>query len=92
MRMAVAAGRLTVGGPPGVGNTHVRIEDLGHVWLLLCDELLELCNLAHLFEGKDLIFLVAIDRKAGGIVATVLQTSQTYVDVRKRYRIADKQA
>jgi hypothetical protein len=48
------------------------VEDLGHVWLLGGDQLLELGDLANLLEGEDLILLVAIDRETGGVVASVL--------------------
>ena len=59
--MAVKGGWRTVGGPTGVCNASMSFEGLGHVDARLGNELLELCNLAHLLEGKHLILLVAVD-------------------------------
>lgn len=59
--MAIQARGLPMCRPPCVGNTSVRVKDLGHVWVAFFDELLELSHLADLFECKDLILLVAID-------------------------------
>jgi len=39
----------------------MRIKDLGKIWFLLFDELLQLGNLANLLVGKDFILLVAIN-------------------------------
>lgn len=61
-----------MGGPSGVCNTGVRVEDLGLVELALLDELLEGGDLADLLDGKDLVLLVTIDGETGGVVATVL--------------------
>ena len=61
MRVAVDTRWRTVGGPSGVCNTGVRVEDLGEIWLLLLNELLQLCDLADLLERKDLVLLVAIN-------------------------------
>lgn len=61
VRVAVDARWGTVSGPSGVCNAGMCVKDLGHVWRLCCDELLELCDLAHLLECKDLISLVTID-------------------------------
>jgi hypothetical protein len=55
----------------------VVVKDLGHVGLLLLDELLQLGDLANLLEGKDLVLLVAIDGNTGGVVAAVLETGET---------------
>lgn len=63
-------------GPTGVCNAGVGVENLGHIEVGLVDKLPQLGNLANLLEGKDLVLLVAIDGKAGGIVATVLETGQ----------------
>lgn len=70
--MAVGAGRGTVGGPSGVSNTSVRVEDLVEVEVLLLDELLQGSDLADLLDGKDLVLLVTIDGETGRVVATVL--------------------
>lgn len=59
--MAVDARRRTVGGPTGVCNTAVCVEDLCEVGLLLLDELLQLGDLADLLESKHLISLVSVD-------------------------------
>ena len=61
VRVAVEAGRRTVGGPAGVCNASMRVKDLLHVWLLLGDELLQLRNLSHLFESENLVSLVTVD-------------------------------
>lgn len=76
VRVAVQARRGTVGGPAGVCNAGVGVEDLGHIQVGLVNKLPQLGNLADLLEGKDLILLVAIDGKAGRVVATVLETGQ----------------
>ena len=72
MGVAVDARGGTVGGPSGVRNTGVRVEDLVEVEVLLLDELLEGGNFADLLDGVDLVLLVAIDGETGGIVAAVL--------------------
>jgi len=73
MRMAVEPRRLTMGSPSGVSNSDVRIKDLGQVWLLLRNELLQLGHLAHLLESKDLIFLIPIYGQTCGVIASILQ-------------------
>jgi hypothetical protein len=70
--VAVDARGGSVGGPSGVRNTGVRVEDLVEVEVLLVDELLERGDLADLLDGKDLVLLVAIDGETGGVVAAVL--------------------
>jgi hypothetical protein len=70
--VAVDARGGAVGGPSGVRDTGVRVEDLVEVELLLLDELLECGDLADLLDGVDLVLLVAIDGKTGGVVAAVL--------------------
>lgn len=77
MRVAVEAGRGTVGGPTSVGNAGVGIENLVERRLRLLNELLELGDLADLFESKDFVLLVAVDGETSGIVATVLETGET---------------
>jgi hypothetical protein len=74
--MAVEAGRGAVGGPSCVCNASVRIEDLGHVGLLLLDQLLQLDDLTDLLESKDLVLLVAVDGQAGGIIAAVFEAGE----------------
>lgn len=63
-----------MGGPTGVCDAGVGVEGLGQVEVGLVDQLPQLGHLADLLEGKDLVLLVAIDGKAGRIVATVLET------------------
>lgn len=65
-----------MGRPTSVCDTCVGVEGLGHVEAALVHQLPQLGDLADLLEGKDLILLVAIDGKAGRIVATVLETRQ----------------
>jgi hypothetical protein len=56
----------------------VVVKDLGHVGLLLLDEGLQLGDLADLFEGEDLVLLVAIDGNTGGVVAAVFETGEAW--------------
>jgi hypothetical protein len=63
--MAVDARRRAVGGPSGVGNTSVRVEDLGEVEVLLFNELLQRGDLANLLDCVDLVLLVSVDGKTG---------------------------
>ena len=61
-----------MGSPSCVCNAGVRVEDLGLVEVALLDELLERGDLADLLDREDLVLLVAVDGKAGRVVATVL--------------------
>lgn len=61
VRVAIDARWRTVGGPTSVCDTNVGIEDLCEVWLLLLDELLELCDLANFLECENLVSLVSVD-------------------------------
>ena len=70
--MAVDARWGTVGGPAGVSNACVRVEDLVHVHARLRDELLQSGDLAHLLDGEDLILLVAVNGESSRVVSTVL--------------------
>lgn len=72
VRVAVDTRRRTVCSPPGVRNADMGVKLECRIWLRLLNELLQLLNLAHLFECVDLILLVAVDCNASGIVATVL--------------------
>lgn len=65
-----------MGCPSGMCDACVGIKDLCEVWLLLCDELLELDNLANLLEGKHFVFLVAIYGEAGRVVAAVFESGE----------------
>lgn len=76
--VAVLTGGGSVGGPASVGDTGVGLEGLAHVGLTLLNELLELGHLAHFLECKDFIFLVAVDGHTGGIIATVLESGETW--------------
>ena len=77
VRVAVDPAGRAVGGPSGVCNTGVVVEDLCEVGLLLLDELLQLGDLADFLEGEDLVLLVAIDGDTGGVVAAVFETGET---------------
>jgi hypothetical protein len=57
-----------------VCDTSVVVKDLGEVWLLLRDQLLQFGDLADLLEGEDLVAFVAIDGETGGVVTSVLET------------------
>ncbi len=47
--------------PSSVCNASVRIENLGQIWVLLFDELLEPGDLANLFESENFILFIAIN-------------------------------
>lgn len=66
-----------MGGPAGVGDAGVGVEDFGEIGLALLDQLLELDHLANLFESHDLVALVAVDGKASRIIAAVLEALKT---------------
>jgi hypothetical protein len=74
--MAVEPRGTAVGSPSGMRDASVRIKDLCKVWLLLCNELLELDDLAHLLESKYFILLVAIYGEACRIVTAVLESGE----------------
>ena len=61
MWVAVDSAGRTVSGPSGVCNTSVVVKDLVQVWLLGSNQLLQLSDLAHLFERKHLAALVAVN-------------------------------
>lgn len=77
MRMAIQTGRGPVGGPAGMSDTSMGIKQLVQIGFRFGDELLQFGNLAHLLEGKDLVFLVAIDGEPSRIVAAVLKSRET---------------
>lgn len=58
--------------PTGVSNAGVSFKGLSHVDARLGDELLQLSDLAHLLECKDLILLVAIDCQTCRVIASIL--------------------
>jgi hypothetical protein len=76
VRMAVDTGWGAVSCPSCVCNTGVRVEDLGHIWLLGRNKLLQLDDLANLLEGKDLVLLVSINSQTCGVIATVFESRQ----------------
>lgn len=65
-----------MGSPSRMCNTGMTVKDLGKIWLLLFNELLQLGNLPNLLIGKDFILLVTINGKTCGVIATVLQTRE----------------
>lgn len=75
--VAVEAGWGSVGGPAGVCDTSVRIEDLGKIGLGLLNQLLQLDHLANLLVSKHLILLVSVDSETGRIISTVLEAGET---------------
>ena len=79
MGMAVGAGWGAVGGPAGVSNAAVRVEDLGQIELVLVNKLLQLSDLANLLEGKHLLLLVSIDCETRRVVPAVLETGETCI-------------
>ena len=64
-------------GPSSVCDTGMGVKDLGHVRVLFFDELLELGNLANLFEGKDFILLVAVNSQTCRVIASIFKTRET---------------
>jgi len=76
--MAIKPGWRAMGSPASVGDAGVRVKDLREIRLDLLDELFQLGNFSNLLEGHDLVPLIAIDSKAGGIVSAILQTLKTY--------------
>ena len=83
MRVAIEPRRLPMGGPSGVCNSDMRIKDLGQVWLLFCNEFLQLGNLAHLLERKNFILLVPIYGQTCGVISSIFQTRETFSMVSK---------
>lgn len=77
MWVAVDAGWGAVSSPSCVCNTGVRIKDLGQIWLLCLNKLLELVDLANLLEREDLILLVSINGQSCRVISTVLETGKT---------------
>lgn len=77
MRMAVVGGGRAVGCPASVGDTSVGVKDLLLVDIASADQVLQLVDLADLFEGMDLLFLVAIDGQTSGIISTILKPRET---------------
>jgi len=75
--MAVDTRWWTVGRPSGVCDTCMRVEDLGEIWLLILDELLQFGNFANLLECKDLVLLVTIDCKTCGVISSIFQSRET---------------
>ncbi len=65
-----------MGSPSGVRNTCVGIEDFCEIWLLVLDELLQLCNLANLLERKHFILLVTVNGEACGVVSSILESGE----------------
>lgn len=76
--MAVDSGWRTVGGPSGVCNACVVVKDLGKVWLLLVNELLQLRNFADLFVCEHFILLVAVNGETCGVVASVFESGEAW--------------
>jgi hypothetical protein len=74
MGMAIETGRLTVSSPSSVCDARMRIKHLGQIWFGIRDELLELSNLADLFESEDLILLIAVYAKTCRIIASVFES------------------
>jgi hypothetical protein len=67
-----------VGSPSCVCNASMRIKDFGEIWLLLCNELLELNDLANFLKGKDLVLLVSIYGEACRVVSAVFEAGESW--------------
>jgi hypothetical protein len=76
VRMAVNARWRTMSCPSGVCNSCVGIEDLCEIWLLVLDELLQLCHLAHLLESKHFILLVTIHSETSRVVSSIFESGK----------------
>lgn len=76
--MAIEAGWCTVCGPSCVCDTGVVVENLGQIWLLLLDQLLEHGDLSDFLECKDFVLLVAIDGETSRVISTVFETGETW--------------
>ena len=61
MRVTIQTRGLPMCSPSSVCNASVRIENLGQIWVLLFDKLLELGDLANLFESENFILFITIN-------------------------------
>ena len=50
-----------MGGPAGVCDAGVVVEDFVEIWLVVLDQLFELGDFADFFEGEDGFLGVAVD-------------------------------
>jgi hypothetical protein len=75
--VAVDAGWLSVGGPPGVGNTGMGNKGGIKIRLGILDQLLQLCNLANLLERENFVLIIPINCYTCRVVATVFQAPQS---------------
>ncbi len=74
--MAVDSRWGAVSCPSGMCNTAMRIKNLGEIWFLFRNELLQLLDLANLLECEDLVLLVTIHCQTCGIVPTVFEARE----------------
>lgn len=77
VRVTVDGTGLSVCGPTGMGDGDRAHKVLCQVRFLLCDELLELLDLADLLVQDDLALAVAIDGHPSGIIPTVFESRET---------------
>jgi hypothetical protein len=75
--MAIDFRWWAVSSPPGMGDGDLGDESLVYVEGRSGDFLAEASNLAYFLEEDDGSWLIAINTKTGGIVASVLLTSET---------------
>ena len=78
MRMAVDPRWLSMCSPSGVGNAGVRDERSIEIGLGLLDQLLQLGNLAHFLESKNIPFLITVHSDTCRIVTAVFETVETW--------------
>jgi hypothetical protein len=76
--MAVESGGRTVGGPSGVSDAGVGVEDLGQIRLLGLDQFLQFGDLADFLEGKHLVLLVTVYGETSGVVAAVFESGEAW--------------
>jgi hypothetical protein len=76
--MAVESGGRTMGGPSGVSDAGVGLENLGQIWLLSLDQFLQFGDLADFLEGKHLILLITVDGETSGVVAAVFKSGEAW--------------
>lgn len=77
VRVAVQRAWLTVGGPSGVGHTHLGDGDLVKVDGRLIDVLAESGDLADLLENEGVLLGVTVNGNTGRVVTSVFETGET---------------
>lgn len=74
MRVAVDFRWRTVGGPTSVCNTGVRVKQLGRIKVGVANLGIKLGDLAYSLDSDNLALFVAVNGKAGRVIAAVFET------------------